>query len=69
MESSHNKERNYNISLLFSMTRVPIRLHKSRSTIADAFSLIKDLQTIHHCSKGCYSVRKAILYLLSVIIR
>lgn len=37
MESSHNKERDYNISLLVSMTRVPIRLHKSRSTIADAF--------------------------------
>lgn len=69
MESSHNKERDYNISLLVSMTRVPIRLHKSRSTIADAFSLMKDSQTIHHCSEGCYGVRKAILYLLSVIIR
>ena len=69
MESSHNKERDYNISLLVSMTGVPIRLHKSRSTIADVFSLIKDLQTIHHCSKGCYSVHTAIPYLLSVIIR
>lgn len=69
MESSHNKERDYNISLLVSMTRVPIRLHKSQSTIADAFSLMKDSQTIHHCSEGCYNVRKAILYLLSVIIR
>ena len=69
MESSHNKERDYNTSLLVSMARVTIWLQKSRSTIADAFSLIKHLQTIHHCSKGCYSVHTATPYLLSVIIR
>lgn len=68
MESSDNKEQDYNISLLVSMTRVPIRLHKIRSRIADAFSLIRDLQTIHHCFKGCYSVRTAILQLRSVIV-